>query len=100
MYFYESAFGAFLRFAIVLSAQVGNDLQINRINSQVRGLIQYYQCCSWANISMKKYSRRLQLVAKTRLKQYNGKWIPANKTQNLSRLHQKYKQKIAGWSKY
>jgi len=67
---------------------------INRINSQIRGLIQYYQCCTWVNISMKKYSRRLQMVAKTRLKQYKGKWIPANQTQNLPRVHQKYKQKI------
>ena len=32
---------------------------INRINSQIRGLIQYYQCCTWVNISMKKHSRRL-----------------------------------------
>ena len=34
------------------------------------------------------------MVAKTRLKQYKGKWIPANQTQNLPRVHQKYKQKI------
>ena len=67
---------------------------INRINSQIRGLIQYYQCCTWVNISMNKHSRRLQLVAKTRLKQYKGKWIPANQTQNLPRIHQKYKLKI------
>ena len=25
---------------------------INRINSQVRGIIQYYQCCTWVNIAM------------------------------------------------
>jgi len=68
--------------------------EINRINSQIRGLIQYYQCCTWVNISMQKYSRRLQMVAKTRIKQYKGKWIPANQTQNLPRVHQKYKQKI------
>ncbi len=67
---------------------------INRINSQVRGIIQYYQCCTWVNIAMKKHSRRLQLVAKSRLKQYKGKWIPANQTQNLPRVHQNYKQKI------
>ena len=67
---------------------------INRINSQIRGLIQYYQCCTWVNISMKKYSRRLQLTAKRRLKQYKGKWVPANQTQNLPRVHQQYKQKI------
>ena len=67
---------------------------INRINSQIRGIIQYYQCCTWVNISMKKYSRRLQFVARRRLMQYKGKWIPANQTQNLPRVHQQYKQKI------
>ena len=67
---------------------------INRINSQVRGIIQYYQCCTWVNISMRRYGRWLQLTAKRRLKQYKGKWIPANETQNLPRVHQKYKQKI------
>ncbi len=34
-------------------------------------------------------------MAKARLKQYKGKWIPANETQNLPRVHQKYKQKIS-----
>ena len=67
---------------------------INRINSQVRGIIQYYQCCTWANISMRKYSRWLQLTAKRRLKQYKGKWVSAKEVQNLPRVHQKYKQKI------
>jgi group II intron reverse transcriptase/maturase len=67
---------------------------INRINSQIRGVIQYYQCCTWVNISMKKYSRRLQFIARRRLTQYKGKWIPANQTQNLPRVHQQYRQKI------
>lgn len=67
---------------------------INRINSQLRGIIQYYQCCTWVNIAMKKYSRRLQFVASRRLMQYKGKWIPANQTQNLPRVHQQYQQKI------
>jgi len=68
--------------------------EINRINSQIRGIIQYHQCCTWVNIAMKKHSRRLQLIAKHRLKQYRGKWIPADETQNLPRVHQQYKQKI------
>lgn len=67
---------------------------MNRINSQIRGLIQYYQCCTWVNIAMRKHSRRLQLIAQNRLKQYNGEWVPANQTQNLPRVHQQYKQKI------
>ena len=68
--------------------------EINRINSQVRGIIQYYQCCTWVNLAMHKYSRRLQLIAKSRLKQYRGEWIPANRTQNLPYIHQQRKQKI------
>ncbi len=68
--------------------------EINRINSQVRGVIQYYQCCTWVNVAVKQYSHRLQMVAKKRLKQYGGKWIPANQTQNLPHIHQKRQQKI------
>ena len=68
--------------------------EINRINSQIRGVIQYFQCCTWVYGSMKKYSQRLKLIEKRRLEQYNGKWIPANQTQNLPRLHQQYKQRI------
>ena len=67
---------------------------INRVNSQVRGLIQYHQCCTWVNVAMKKHGRRLQLIARSRLKQYKGKWIPAKQTQNLPRVHQQYEQKI------
>ena len=68
--------------------------EINRINSQIRGVIQYYQCCTWVNVSMKKYSHWLQLLARKRLEQYKGEWIPANKVQNLPRIHEQYKQKI------
>ena len=68
--------------------------EINRINSQIRGIIQYYQCCTWVSVSTKKHSWRLQLIAKRRLKQYNGKWIPAKETQNLPRIHQQYEQTI------
>ena len=68
--------------------------EINRINSKTRGTIQYNQCCTWVSVAMKKHGRRLQLAAKRRLKQYKGKWIPANQTQNLPHIHQQYKQKI------
>ena len=67
---------------------------INRANSQIRGIIQYYQCCTWVYGSMKDYNQRLKLIEMRRLKQYNGKWIAANKTQNLPRIHQQYVQKI------
>jgi len=68
--------------------------EINRINSKIRGVIRYYQCCTWVNTAMSRYSLRLQRTAKRRLKQYQGKWIPANQTQNLPRIHQQYKTQI------
>lgn len=68
--------------------------EINRINSKVRGIIQYNQCCTWVSVAMDEHGRRLQLAAMRRLKQYKGKWIPANQTQNLPHIHQQYKQKI------
>ena len=67
---------------------------INKINSKIRGVIQYYQCCTWVNIAMKKYNRKLEWTAMRRLKQYKGKWIPANQTQNLPRIHQEHRQKL------
>ena len=69
-------------------------LAINRINSEIRGLINYYSNCTWVNIAMKKYAHWLQSIAMHRLKQYKGKWIPAKETRNLPRIHEKYKQKI------
>lgn len=57
--------------------------EINRINSQIRGAIQYYQCCTWVSMALQKHSQRLQLIAKSCLKQYKGKWIPANETQKM-----------------
>lgn len=68
--------------------------EINRINSQVRGIIQYYQCCTWVSVALRRHSHRLQMIPKDRLKQYSGRWIPANQTQNLPHIHQKHQQKI------
>ena len=68
--------------------------EINRINSMIRGLVNYYSNCTWVSVAMKKHSRYLQLAAMRRLKQYKGKWIPAKDTRNLPRVHEHYKQKI------
>ncbi|HAJ9217943.1 group II intron reverse transcriptase/maturase [Listeria monocytogenes] len=68
--------------------------ELNLINSKIRGLINYYENCTWVNATMKKYSRQLEGAAKRRLKQYKGKLIPANQTQNLINVHQCYTTKI------
>lgn len=39
-------------------------LAINRINSEIRGLINYYSNCTWVNIAMKKYAHWLQSMSK------------------------------------
>jgi hypothetical protein len=67
---------------------------IHRINSKIRGLINYYSCCSWVNIAMQKHARKLQLAANKRLMQYKGKWIPAKETRNLMTIHEGYDTKI------
>lgn len=68
--------------------------ELNLINSKIRGLINYYDNCTWVNATMKKYSRGLEYAAKRRLKQYKAKIIPANQTQNLVNVHQQYTTKI------
>ncbi|MDD3230328.1 MAG: reverse transcriptase domain-containing protein [Oscillospiraceae bacterium] len=34
--------------------------ELNLINSKIRGLINYYENCTWVNATMKKYSRQLE----------------------------------------
>lgn len=68
--------------------------EINRINSMIRGVLNYYSSCTWVNIAMRKYAHYLQQVAMQRLKQYKGERIPAKDTRNLPRIHQNYKLKI------
>ena len=67
---------------------------INRINGKIRGVIQYYECCTCVNVAMREHLQRIQWAAMRRLKQYKGKWIPANQTRNLPRVHQQYAQKL------
>lgn len=68
--------------------------EINRINSAIRGLVNYHQTCTWVNVAMKCHARRLRIVAIQRLKQFKGKWIPANETHNLPHIHENYTTKI------
>lgn len=68
--------------------------EINLINSKLRGLINYYDNCTWVSIAMNVHSRRVCLTAMRWLKRYKGKWIPAKQTQNLISVHKDYNQKI------
>lgn len=67
---------------------------ITRINSEIRGLVNYYSNCTWVSMAMQKHAQRLQLIAMRQLRQYRGDWIPAKDTRNLPRVHENHKQKI------
>lgn len=68
--------------------------EINRVNSIIRGVINYYEAATWVNVDMKKYADNLKYTAFKTLKPYGGKWIPANEVNNLPNTHKNYKTKI------
>jgi group II intron reverse transcriptase/maturase len=67
---------------------------INRVNSMIRGVIQYYQAATWVNIALRKYAFSLGYTAFKALKGHGGKWIAANVVDNLASVHSKYKTQI------
>ena len=67
---------------------------ISKINSIIRGIIEYYQIATFVNIALKKYARVIRIAAFRSLKGFGVKWIAANQTNNLSNLHKHYKTPI------
>ncbi|MCL6477861.1 MAG: group II intron reverse transcriptase/maturase [Peptococcaceae bacterium] len=67
---------------------------INRVNSMIRGVIQYYEAATWVNVAMSKYSRSLLYTAYNTLKRHGGKWTAANEVDNLFSIHSNYKTNI------
>lgn len=67
---------------------------INLVNSQIRGIIQYYQAATRASPALSKYSYVLSYAAYKALRRYGGKWVPACKASNLTSVHSHYKTKI------
>jgi group II intron reverse transcriptase/maturase len=67
---------------------------IIRINSMIRGVIQYYQAATWASIAMSKYAYGLKYTAYKALKKHGGTWTPANEVDNLKSVHSQYRSAI------
>ncbi|MCY9665754.1 group II intron reverse transcriptase/maturase [Paenibacillus alginolyticus] len=67
---------------------------INLINSQIRGMINYYQYATWVNIALQRYADRLAYTAYKSLKKHGGRWIPAKMTHNLTSVHSQYEAQI------
>ena len=82
---------------VSIPRNVSRDIIVQRmhlINSQIRGLINYYSCTTWVSVAVKRYRQYLQHAAHKTLKKYRGKWIPANETSTLPSGHSRYKTKI------
>jgi RNA-directed DNA polymerase len=86
-----------LKGAILKKGESGKRLLIdgiNIINSQIRGVIQYYEAATMVNPALDKYARPLIGTAYCALKRYGGEWVPANQVKNLYSVHSKYTEAI------
>lgn len=68
---------------------------INLINSQIRGIINYYSAADGVNEVLRKYKETLKYASYKVLKKYGAKWTPANKTDNLREVHEERTEQIA-----
>lgn len=67
---------------------------INKVNSQIRGVIQYYEIASRISKSLEKYANNLRKTGMYTLSRFGATWTPANETNNLMSVHEKYKVTI------
>ncbi|CEH28309.1 DNA polymerase [Aneurinibacillus migulanus] len=65
--------------------------EINKVNSQIRGVIQYYQVATGVNKSLGKFFQMLRYAGYKVLRKYGGFWTPANRTDNILAVHPNYK---------
>ena len=68
---------------------------INLINSQIRGIINYYSSADGVNEVLRKYKETLKYASYKALKKYGAKWKPANQTDNLREVHEERTEQIA-----
>ncbi|KEI83928.1 group II intron reverse transcriptase/maturase [Clostridium botulinum] len=70
--------------------------KINKINSIIRGIVQYYEWATRVNVQLKKYDNSIVYTCYKALKKNkkNAKWVSANKVNNLISIHDKYTTQI------
>lgn len=61
--------------------------RINRVNSQIRGVLNYYRMCDKLSLECRKYAYTLKYTAYNALKRHGGKWIRAKDVKNLPGTH-------------
>lgn len=67
---------------------------ITRINSMIRGVVQYYEAATWVSNELTKYGDSLKYTAYKALKPHGAKWVPANRVDNLTSVHADYKTQL------
>ena len=60
---------------------------INRVNSIMVGIINYYKMCDQISVKVRKYAWTLKYTAYKSLKRYGGTWVKAKDVSNLIGLH-------------
>jgi len=60
---------------------------INKINSMIRGIINYYNSAAGVNLVMRKFRENLKYTTYKALKKYGGQWIPTNQCKNLKSFY-------------
>ncbi|KFL14477.1 group II intron reverse transcriptase/maturase [Anoxybacillus geothermalis] len=60
---------------------------INRINSKIRGIINYYSSAPSINRDVRPFRENFKYASYKALKKYGAKWIPANQCYNLASLY-------------
>jgi RNA-directed DNA polymerase len=68
--------------------------QIHKVNSIIRGLINYYQAATQVNSDLNKYACNVSRLAFWEIKKLGGKLVPANQANNLMTVHSQYLSKI------
>lgn len=68
--------------------------QVNLINSQIRGIINYYRPATNITIVTKKYSSQLQILAYRCLRRHGVELVKTEKLKNLLSVHKDYKQTV------
>jgi group II intron reverse transcriptase/maturase len=69
--------------------------RITLVNSQIRGLILFYQSATWASATLGRHALRLNKAGYLSLRPFGGEWTPARQVNNLISVHSGYKGKIA-----
>lgn len=72
--------------------------QINLVNSQIRGVINYYEAATCIASDLNKYSWNLKYLAAREMKKIGGHLIPANQSDNFTNIHKSYTTKIPALS--